>query len=77
MLLGSLADVVFGGPVRPGDVLKHQVRVVHDLGDCLLFQGSSEVDGREVLRVGQMIMAIRPGEMVTKRAGHADGEDRR
>lgn len=77
MLLGSLTDVVFGGFATPGDVLWHQVRVARDLGDSLLFEGSSQVDGREVLRVGQMIMAIRPGEVVTKQAGDADTEDHR
>jgi 3-oxoacyl-[acyl-carrier protein] reductase len=68
MLLGSLAGVVFGEPVTPGDLLQHRVRVARDLGDSLLFEGSSTAGDREILRVGRLIMAIRPCEVVTKRA---------
>lgn len=68
MLLGSLSDVDIQGTVEPGCLLRHQVRLVRSFGDTLLFTGSSAVGERPVLRVGQIVMAIRPATMVTARA---------
>lgn len=59
-LLGSLSDVTFEGPVEPGSVVLHHAQLVRDFGDTLIFQGSSTVDDRTVLRVGRMYMVIRP-----------------
>lgn len=59
-LLGSLSDVTLAGSVEPGSLVLHHARLIRDYGDTLIFQGTSTVDGRTVLRVGRMIMVIRP-----------------
>lgn len=59
-LLGSLSDVTFDASVEPGSVVLHHAQLVHDFGDALVFRGTSTVDDRTVLRIGQMVMVIRP-----------------
>lgn len=59
-LLGSLSEVTFEGSVGPGSVVLHHACLVRDLGDTLILEGTSTVDGRPVLRIGRMIMVIRP-----------------
>ncbi|HLX49659.1 MAG TPA: hypothetical protein VKS82_15125 [Streptosporangiaceae bacterium] len=59
-LLGSLSDVTIEGLVEPGSVVLHHARLVRDLGATLILEGTSTVDGRPVLRIGRMIMVIRP-----------------
>jgi 3-hydroxyacyl-[acyl-carrier-protein] dehydratase len=75
-LLGSLSGVTFDGPVEPGCVVLHHARLVRDLGDNLIFTGTSTVDDRPVLRIGRMIMVIRPAGPSAQggRAGPAAGE---
>lgn len=68
MLLGSLSDVTVQASVEPGSVICHHVRLVRGFGDTLIFDGTSAVDGHPVLRVGHMVMAIRPAEVVTAHA---------
>lgn len=59
MLLGALSDVTFHGSVAPGSVIRNDVRLVRDFGDLLTFSGTATVDGRTVLRIGEVLMAIR------------------
>jgi 3-hydroxyacyl-[acyl-carrier-protein] dehydratase len=73
MLLGSLSDVTFHASVEPGSVLHHRVRLVRSFGDALIFEGESSVDGHLVLRVGRILMAIRPAATVTGIASAPDG----
>lgn len=68
MLLGALSDVTLHGSVEPGCVIEHQVRLLRGFDDAFLFEGVSTVDDRRVLRVGQILMAIRPAATVTARA---------
>ena len=65
MLFGSIADVRFGRPVVPGDVVEHRVRLVKDLGDTAVFDGESSVDGEPMLWVGRITMAMRPAAALT------------
>ncbi|MET8093886.1 3-hydroxyacyl-ACP dehydratase FabZ family protein [Micromonospora sp. NPDC005220] len=64
MLFGSMSDVTFGRPVRPGDVIEHDARVLKSLGDTVVFEGSSRVGDDEVLGVGRMVMAMRPAAVL-------------
>lgn len=64
MLFGSMAGVVFHHPVLPGDVLEHRVRVSRAVGDTVIFEGESLVDGRAVLTVGSVVVAMRPAEVL-------------
>jgi 3-hydroxyacyl-[acyl-carrier-protein] dehydratase len=59
MLLGSISDVTVHQPVEPGSVIEHRVRVSRDLGDSFLLAGESYVGGDLVLRVGQVLIALR------------------
>ncbi|QTR04504.1 3-hydroxyacyl-ACP dehydratase, partial [Saccharothrix algeriensis] len=64
MLFGSMADIEFLAPVLPGSVLEHRVRLVRALSDTVIFEGEALVDGETVLRVGRVVMAMRPaGEL--------------
>jgi 3-hydroxyacyl-[acyl-carrier-protein] dehydratase len=58
-LLAGVRDARALAPVYPGSVMVHEVRVVRDLGDTLITTGSSSVDGRPVLEVGQLTLALR------------------
>ncbi|QCB92291.1 3-hydroxyacyl-ACP dehydratase FabZ family protein [Cellulomonas shaoxiangyii] len=60
MLFAGLSDVTFGHGVRPGDVLRHHVRLVRMLDGAVVVTGSSHVGGRTVLTVGSVSMALRP-----------------
>jgi 3-hydroxyacyl-[acyl-carrier-protein] dehydratase len=71
MLLGSLSSVTVQGSVEPGSIICHEVRLVRSFDGGHIFAGTSAVDGRPVLRIGQMIMAIRPAGTVTHAAAAA------
>lgn len=59
MLLGSISDVTVHSPVRPGSIVHHYVHVSRDLGDSFVLAGESFVGDVPVLRVGQVIIALR------------------
>lgn len=60
MLLGSVLNVTIHAPVEPGSVIEHQVHLSRDFGDSFLFAGTSYVEGRPVLDIGQVLVALRP-----------------
>lgn len=60
MLFGSLNSVTFAGPLMPGSLVRHQVRLVRSVGDTLVFEGESYSGEDRVLTVGQVLMALRP-----------------
>lgn len=68
MLLGSLADATLYASVEPGSIICHEVRLTRSFDGGHIFEGTSTADGRPVLRVGRLVMAIRPAEVVTGRA---------
>lgn len=64
MLFAGLSDVTFGHAVRPGDVLRHHVRLVRTLDGAVVVTGSSHVGDRTVLTVGSVSMAMRPAHVL-------------
>ncbi|MDN3243797.1 3-hydroxyacyl-ACP dehydratase FabZ family protein [Glycomyces tritici] len=60
MLFGGMSGVEIHGDAGPGDVLVHRVEILRDLGDTVLCNGTTTVDGRAVLTVDRIIMAMRP-----------------
>jgi 3-hydroxyacyl-[acyl-carrier-protein] dehydratase len=58
-LAGSINDVAFGDRAYPGDVLEHRVRMVKAVGETSVLAGETLVGGREVLRVGSFVVALR------------------
>jgi 3-hydroxyacyl-[acyl-carrier-protein] dehydratase len=66
MLFGSLNSITFGASVLPGSVVEHRVQLVRALGDTLVFEGDSVVGQRQVLTVGQVLMAMRPADSLRR-----------
>jgi 3-hydroxyacyl-[acyl-carrier-protein] dehydratase len=64
MLFGGGTDIRFLVPVYPGDVVEHHVRVARRFSDTILFTGDTTVDGISVMRVGSLMMALRPAVQV-------------
>ncbi|WP_433192017.1 3-hydroxyacyl-ACP dehydratase FabZ family protein [Nocardia sp. CA-107356] len=64
-ILGGLSGVHFDKPVLPGDVVWHHVHVDRVLGDNALISGRSTVDGDTVMRIDQVILALRPEQRIT------------
>lgn len=60
MLFCGMSGVEIHGDAGPGDVLEHQVAILRDLGDTVLCHGTTTVDGRTVLSVDRIVMAMRP-----------------
>ena len=71
MLFGGMSDVEFLAPVLPGTLLEHRVRLLRDLGDTVLFEGESLVGGEPVLRVGRVVMAMRPATELSPESGES------
>lgn len=60
MLFGSMADICFHRAAVPGDVLEHRVRLVRALSDTLIFEGESLAGTDTVMKIGRVVMALRP-----------------
>lgn len=65
MLLGSVLEVTIHAPVEPGSVIHHRVRLSRDFGDSFVFEGTSYVDDEVVLRIGQVLVALRTATAVS------------
>ncbi|MCJ1680067.1 beta-hydroxyacyl-ACP dehydratase [Streptomyces sp. APSN-46.1] len=59
MLFGGMSGVRLPRPVRPGDVMRHRVRLSRSFGDTVMYEGESTVDGEAVLEVDQIVIALR------------------
>ncbi|MCX4904345.1 3-hydroxyacyl-ACP dehydratase FabZ family protein [Streptomyces sp. NBC_00878] len=64
-LLVGVSDLVFHSPSLPGDVLEHQVRLVHSSETACEFTGRSHVNGDTVLSVRSLLVASLPGPSPT------------
>ncbi|WP_018218322.1 3-hydroxyacyl-ACP dehydratase FabZ family protein [Salinispora vitiensis] len=59
-LFGSASDIRLHGRVRPGDVLRHLVRLQHVNAGTAMFGGETWVGDSRVLTAGSMFAVIRP-----------------
>lgn len=59
MLFGSVSGVEYHRPVLPGDVLVHQASISRVVGDTVVFDGESRVNGVAVMTVERAVMAFR------------------
>ncbi len=59
-LFGAITDLLLEVPVWPGDVLRHRVRAQRILSDAALLEGETLVGDARVMRVGQIVIALRP-----------------
>lgn len=73
MLFAGLSDVTFGAPVRPGDVLRHHVRLVRELDGAVVVTGVCVAGARTVMTVGSVSMAMRPASVLPAAAPVAVG----
>ncbi len=64
-LLVGVSDLAFHSSPFPGDVLEHQVRLVHSSSTACEFTGRSHVNGDTVLDVGSLLVASLPGPSPT------------
>lgn len=60
MLFGATSKVEFHRRAFPGDVLEHHVSVTRSIGDTVIFEGETRVDGETAVTVGAMVLAFRP-----------------
>jgi 3-hydroxyacyl-[acyl-carrier-protein] dehydratase len=65
LLFGSLADVALPTAARVGDLIEHRASLTRQDGGVFLFEGDATVAGRQVLRVGQALVARRPAAALT------------
>ena len=61
-LFGAITDLDLEAPVWPGDVLRHQVRAQRLLSNAALLEGETFVGDTRVMRVGQIVIALRSAE---------------
>lgn len=60
MLAGKLSGLEFHRRVVPGDVLRHDVRVVRVVPGTVIVSGETRVDGEVVLSLDRVVLAFRP-----------------
>ncbi|MEU9468109.1 3-hydroxyacyl-ACP dehydratase [Streptomyces avermitilis] len=58
-LAGSIGEAVIGERAYPGDVLEHRVRLVKSVDETAILAGETLAGGREVLRIGSFVVALR------------------
>lgn len=59
MLFVSMSDVEILGAAYPGDVMTHHVRLVKLLSDAVVAAGEVRVNGKVIMRLGQLMVAAR------------------
>ncbi|WP_329619128.1 hypothetical protein OG357_00260 [Streptomyces sp. NBC_01255] len=64
-LLVAVNGLAFHASPLPGDVLEHQVRLVHHSSTACEFTGRSHVKGTTVLDIGSLLVASLPGPSPT------------
>jgi 3-hydroxyacyl-[acyl-carrier-protein] dehydratase len=59
LLFGALMGCRISGVALPGDVLMHHARITKALSDSAVFGGEVRVDGRPILTLEHVVMAVR------------------
>jgi 3-hydroxyacyl-[acyl-carrier-protein] dehydratase len=60
MLLGGMQGAELAAPVLPGDRVEHRARLSRSAAHAAVLAGESCVDGRVVLRIRRIVVAMRP-----------------
>lgn len=60
VLFGGMSKVVVHGRAYPGDVVRHDVRLVQRTAGATFFEGTASVGGEPVLTVGQAVTLVKP-----------------
>ncbi|MFD8588244.1 3-hydroxyacyl-ACP dehydratase FabZ family protein [Streptomyces sp. NPDC059637] len=61
LVFGSARDVSITGSARPGQVLRHVVRIDRTIGDNVLMEGEIWAGGERIATVGSVLAAVRGG----------------
>jgi len=72
-LFGGMSGIGLGPEVRPGDLLRHEVRISRALEGTWIFEGRTTVDGTAVLAVDSVMTALRPSGALTELTAAAQG----
>jgi 3-hydroxyacyl-[acyl-carrier-protein] dehydratase len=72
-LASGMRKVELAEPVWPGDSLTHHVEIVRTVDDAAIIAGSTTVDGRTVLRVGQFVAAMRDSRVLERIPANSGG----
>ncbi|MER5541055.1 3-hydroxyacyl-ACP dehydratase FabZ family protein [Streptomyces sp. NPDC002586] len=64
LILAAVRDVTLHRSVRPGDTMRHVVRVEQYVGDNIIISGETHVGDEKVAEVGSAIAVMRPSEHV-------------
>jgi 3-hydroxyacyl-[acyl-carrier-protein] dehydratase len=68
LLFGALMGCRVLGAARPGDLLTHHARITKTLSDSAVFGGHVQVDGRTILTLEHVVMAIRDRAVLEREA---------
>ncbi|GGO79952.1 3-hydroxyacyl-ACP dehydratase FabZ family protein [Wenjunlia tyrosinilytica] len=72
-LFGGISGIQVHGPVLPGDLLRHEVRISRALEGTWFFEGTTTTaDGRQVLVVESVMTALRPSSVLMPPAREQD-----
>ncbi|WP_336246734.1 beta-hydroxyacyl-ACP dehydratase [Streptomyces cupreus] len=66
MLGVGISGVRFGGPVFPGAVLRHHVRLRRAVTGAAICEGETAVGARTVLSVADFVLALRPADTLLR-----------
>ncbi|MFJ6215764.1 3-hydroxyacyl-ACP dehydratase FabZ family protein [Streptomyces sp. NPDC092296] len=69
-LLAGLKGVRVSGAAWPGQLVEHEVRLLRDLGGTAILTGETRCEGRLLLEIDEMTIALRPAETL-----RGDGPD--
>lgn len=70
VLFGGMSEVEVHGHAYPGDVVRHEVKLVQETAGATFFEGTSSVDGELLLTVGQAVTLVRPASSLEAAASH-------
>lgn len=72
MIFGGIGDCRFIGDASPGEMLEHDIRLTRQLGDSAILNGRSWSNGRLVLQVTRLIVALKDPGGLTSRTPRED-----
>lgn len=69
MLFGSARRCRFEGDIFPGETMEHRARLEHSFSDAAIFSGEVWAGARRIVEVGQIIVVLRPAEVLAAPSG--------
>ncbi|MBL1081161.1 beta-hydroxyacyl-ACP dehydratase [Streptomyces actinomycinicus] len=60
VLFGGMSKVTVHGQAYPGDLVRHDVKLVQQTAGATFFEGTASVGGEPILTVGQAVTLVKP-----------------